>query len=170
MKYRIENKFTGSYLYIKDNEADVQEVKYDITGMTSIVHYYTDRCIPYEVLHSIVDELVKFGKQIEFDDKDINGIVLNPDYIFIRKSDMWIDDYKTDGLPQQMKATNIQYIYYPYCERMDVAVQMLCLAEYIIEHVEYKDKRAVNLAYGFYLQVINKNYVFDSLLQHKNGD
>ena len=155
MNYRVENTFSGSFLYIDNgnilNDGNVNLEKYDITNMVSLAHEYNGKDASFEELYRIISALSQMGKRIEDNKFNINGLILNPEYIYL--------SFKVgEPLPK------VVFIYYSSQTDLLLEEEIKSLAEYIIEHTDHDDKRAVQLAYGFYMQIHRGNYVFNKLL------
>lgn len=159
MTYRTENSFSGSYLYLKgENETD-EECKYETTGLISFANAYRERNCTYEVLFNLISRISEEGKRLEGAGLDMDGWILDPEYIYVEPPEKFAvnERFHTHQL--------IRFIYYPGNTGMSMSGGLLYLAEFVIEHAEYKDKDAVEIAYGFYLQIYRGNYVFENLLQ-----
>lgn len=166
MKYRTENKFTGSYLYIKGDKEEDVEIKYETTGLISFAKAYEERNCSYEVIYALISELSKTGRLIEQEGKSLNGWVLDPYYIYIDPPRLGsMDGRFEEGFQNSQKVINtIKFFHYPFENEMNMEEGLRYLAEFVIEHAEYKDKDAVNIAYEFYLRIYRGNYVFDDLI------
>lgn len=146
MKYRVENRFTGSVLYVS-GENDENECSYDITGKSSLAKSFEEKDCSYENIHRLIGALQTEGRRLEAEGKDMNGWILDPNYIYYSDSD------------------DIKFIFYPGETDIDIETGLKLLSEFVIEHVNYKDKDAVDIAYGFFLHIFRGLYVFDDLLQ-----
>lgn len=150
MEYRIENRFSGSYLYIKGE--DNSEEKIDVTGMVSIAREYETKDMSYTTLIMLIEEMIREGNRIEEDNRSYDRWLLGADYIFI-------------ACPDSKEPRSVKFIHYNGKLDTDFEQRMLEFAEYVIAHTDHCDKRAVRLAYGFYMQVYRGNYVFDGLIE-----
>lgn len=155
MRNRIEKTFSGSFMYIS-GENDETECKYDITGYENIRNVYKEKSISEQELIKIISELSDMGKSIERKNLDINGFLVSPDYIYI--------DEKRATVYRESRNFGIVMIYYPGKLDTTIDTSLLRLAEFIIEKIDYNNQRAVDIAYMFYIQVYNGNYVFDTSL------
>lgn len=147
--FRIENGFFGSFLYIKGDENNSPEEKINITGMVSLAGEYEEKACPHELISDIITELLQSGRKMESRNKNVSGMILNPEYIYINDSE---------------KENHIEIFYYNGNSDLCFDDEILKLAEFLTWHADHKSEKAIALAYGFYNQVIRKNYVFDSLL------
>jgi len=148
---RVENGFFGKNLYIKNLETLYEEKK-NITGMISLADEYEEKVCSYEVVAALITELMKTGRRIEKEGKDISGIILNPEYIYVEETG-------------ENNRTNIEILFFDENSNVSFDDEILKLAEFLIWHVDHKSDKALNLAYDFYNQVIRKNYVFDRLIE-----
>lgn len=153
MNIRTDNTFSGSYLYISGDARQATEEKFDITGMVSLANEYAQKDMTYDVILEFIKELSNMGKMLEQDNRNVEGLFLNPDYIYINKSVF------------NMNLIKIKFIYSHNNIGTDFKYSIRALAEFIIEHADHKDDRTINLAYGFYMQVRNDNYMFDDLVK-----
>lgn len=166
MKYRQENTFSGSFVYIQGEEDD--EYKYDVTGYISLAKAYKERVCSYEMLYSLINSLMHEGRRLESEGKDMNGWILDPEHVYLPVSLINnTNDNKefTDYSNKDKLEHRVRFLHYPGKTNLLMEKELLNFAEFVIEHTDYKDKDAVNMAYDFYLRVYRKNYVFDDLLQ-----
>lgn len=163
MKCRVESKFTGCYLYLCGEDDSDVECQYDITGRISLAKAYEEIGCTYEVIYSLISTISKEGRRIEEEGNDTSGMILDPSYIYIEAQQI------KSSLAGRYNALNnnnkIQIFYYPGNTGREIEKELLHLAEFIIEHADYKDRDAVDIAYNFYLSVYRRNYVFDDLLK-----
>lgn len=151
MEYRLENGFSGSYLYATDSITGKEE-KYDVTGLVSISREYEYKDCKHDMLNLIIKELSIVGRQIEKANKNIEGLLLDPECIFIGN--------RNNSKPY------VRFIYSELNIGKSLSSSLNRLSEYIIEHTDHKDKKAVILAYAFYEQIRVGNYVFDPLISN----
>ncbi len=108
---------------------------YDITEYFSVKEYCADREADFLLVDSLYTQLlnmVERGREYLLPD---NHYLLSPDTIFLRE--------RRDGLWNVGAGYHIG-------QHMDWGRQMLTLTEFMMEHVNHKDKRAVQLVYGIY--------------------
>ena len=148
-QFRFENKFSESSLYVKNDES-LKEYKYNISGYISMNKMFKEKGISYSILKCFIVKLSLTGRQIEKEHKNINGMILDPEYIFFRIIE------GTGG---------VKILYYPDAGESEFESGMLYLGEYIIKHVDYRDERAVRLAYDFYKRLYQGVYIFEDLLR-----
>ena len=170
MKYRQENKFTGSYLYVREDD-ESEEKRYDVTGLTSLSEAFNEKGMTYEILYVLISSLMKEGRCLEAEDRDMNGWILDPEYIYLR-----LPALMESGAGRQSKnaydyhnqirqKSEVRFIYFSGKSDLSLEKELLNLAEFVIEHIDYRDKDAVNIAYEFYMRIYRGNYVLDDLLQ-----
>lgn len=152
MKYRFENGFLGSFIFVSGEEGE--EEKYDITGLTSLMSLYGEKAMSRESIHMLISELSKMGRELEKHNLDKNGWLLNPNYIYLEYGG------KTSG----DNTANIKFLYYSGKSDLNFQEELMVLAEFVINHVNYGFQDAIYLAYDFYLHVFRKNYIFDDIL------
>lgn len=165
MKYRIDNTFKGSFFYIKSDKKDDKEQKYDVTGYESLARLYTAKRIGLEELKHIIRELAQTGMEIEERGLDINGLILNPECVFVKidksKEDISIfdiNDHMMDEDCVNKIAMKVRFIYFYEDGQRVFDKRIKGFSEFIIEHVNYDDRNAVDLAYSLYMQIHKGNY------------
>jgi len=165
MKYRQENRFTGSYLYICGEDKDDEESEYDVTGQMSMQKAFAQRKCSYEVLYELVKTLSDEGRRLESQKKDLCGWILDPECIYITLPG-WNNQNmnKLDYHNQSRQEIDVRFFYYLSGDSTPIEAKLLTLAEFVIRHVDYKDKDAVNFAYEFYMRVYRGNFVFNDML------
>ena len=148
MRYRKENKFTGSFLYIQGNSEEDEEIAFDVTGLISFASVYKEKGFSKKVLKGLLSSISNDGKRLEEDGKDMNSWLLNPDLIYVSAN----------------REGHVMIFYYPGKTNLIMERELMHLAEFVIEHVDYKDRDAVEIAYDFYMRVHRGNYVFEDLI------
>lgn len=169
MKFRQENMFSGSYLYVQGEDDNAEEYKYDVTGYISIKRAFEEERCSYNMLRLFIYYLIREGTQLEEAGKNMDGWILDPTYIFINTPKLFLknsaDSEQHISFAEKEKSRRIKFIYYPTGTSETLGTGLLHLAEFIIKNIDYSDESVVNLAYDFYLKIYHGNYVFNDLLQ-----
>lgn len=155
MIYRSEKTFSGSYVFVRNNDSNAAEYRYDITGLISIAQYFKERKCDYRFIVSLIYRLSEKGRLIEKSEVDINGWILDPSYIYIYQ------EKESDEVEYQ----KVIFIYFSESTDLKMEQGMLGLAEFLIEHADYSDEKAIDIAYRFYMQVYVGDYTFDTLIK-----
>lgn len=159
MKYRTENTFSGSFFYLKGDDPSDTELKYDITGFESLSKAFLLQSIKLHDLNHFIKELGKIGTSIENKNLNINGLVLNPDCIFISQRITRSSANQYENITES-SIDKIRFIYYNGHFNISFEKRIISIGEFIIMHVDYNDPLAIDRAYNFYMQVYKGNYVF----------
>ena len=118
---------------------------YKINSMQSIAQIFDRRKINYEELSKILSEMEKNWRDIENYLIDQEKILLSPEYIF------------TDF--------DLEKIYFCYYSDYEEKRNYEKLAAFLVDHIDYQDTGAVELAYGFHGQILEKNSSFTEIVR-----
>lgn len=117
---------------------------YKVSSLQSLSHLFEKRKIGWEELAHILREIGKNWREIESYLINQEKIVLLPEYIFT--------DFDLE---------KIYFCYYPDYENVFSYER---LATFFIDKVDYKDNKAVELAYGFHGQMSEVNSSFSDVV------
>lgn len=135
MRMLMENRIEG-LLRMQMQTVDNETVfSYDITGCFSVREYCEDKETGYTLVDSLYTWILKAveqGREYLLPD---SGYLLVPDTIYLREC--------TDG------GWNVETGYH-IGQYAGVVSQLAALTEFLMEHVNHKDKKAVKLVYGIY--------------------
>lgn len=177
MKIEYVRELRNSYMQITgtDDEADYQmkmvesnepegflklslrevndEIRYlyCISSMISMEDSFLKHEIDWNDLEKLLMSFTKMFSSIEKYLIDYNGIVLEPGLIFGDTTGQW------------------HFVYYSG-KKTSFEEDMKKFFEYVIQHVNHKDTRAVTIAYGIYKRVCEENINPDKLFEIEMSD
>lgn len=154
MVYRKESRFSGTYLYVRgDNDTD-EEIKENITGLISLYDEHTEIGMEALEVRNLLKCLVDEGVKLETENKSIEGLILEPLYIYKK--------YTSDREKQEH---DYRFLYYPYVGKSNInsfQKRIEKLMEYILWHIDYDDKEAIKISYEAYMKVHRGDYIIDA--------
>jgi len=156
MIFECENGFSGKFLYITGEDGSKE--RFDVTGSVSLASEYSEKRMSRETIYSLIKELSDMGRELETKKLDKKGLILNPEYIYL--------SYGRKSSTNSAEVNNklYRFIYYSGKSNQTFEGELMSLAEFVINHVNYGFRDAIYLAYDFYLHVFRNNYVFDDIL------
>ncbi len=113
---------------------------YKISSLISMEDNFLNKNITYSDFESIIRSFLDVFEAIENHLMDYNGIILDPEMIFLDIS------------------TKKWYFVYLAGEEKSFYEDIKSLFEYIIKNVNHKDSRAVTMAYGIYKRMCEENF------------
>ncbi len=111
---------------------ELVHVEYSLLGMQSLSAYFVHRRFSEEQIIWLVRSLFDVQTQLLEYMLSPDGLILDPDYVFLDADEM-----------------RMRFCYRPG-ERGTVEKNVQSLLQYILDHVDFNDQRAVTLAYGLY--------------------
>ncbi len=121
-------------------------LSYDITGKQSISEYYKEREIGFEDCRSILMSMDRIFRQMYECLLPEENLQILPDRIYIgmEEKEVWLvyGRESGEGFPVQMKH----------------------FAEYVLDHIDYKDERAATLAHQFYKYAMAESFNMEEFL------
>ena len=145
-KMILENHIDGflecTYRQVNGNEQYV----YDITSKKCLKSFFDNKEIDYDSLCKIINGIVT-GQQ------SVKEFLLNEEQLILDINYTYID----------VESKKLFLCYCPYSCQV-LGDQLLLLAEYILEKVDYTDDSATKLAYKLYENVLNGDYEFKKLI------
>lgn len=146
MKMMESNEPSGFLKLSLRNINDETRYLYNISSLSSMEDIFLKKEMVWSDLEKIMNSFSIMFSSIEKYLIDYNGIVLKPEMIFCDSSGQWLFAYYSD------KKTSFEE-------------DMKKLFEYIIQHVNHRDTRAVTVAYGIYKRVCEENINPDKLFE-----
>lgn len=135
-------------------EAQKKDIKYqfcyDITGRRSLGQMLEYKLADYELIQRILDSFDQACMMTENYMLSENDILLNPEFVF----------FESD-------AEQLFFCYFPGYQ-VDICRQFKEFVEYLLSHLEHKDEKAVQLAYGVHQQVVVNQESLHVILRNKN--
>lgn len=175
MKTRIERGINDAYLIIEDdnpkgrtdfedkmltdnvidgllplrilNEGDRKQYMYSVLGKVSVISEFENRDIRSATLNKIIEGINEGLKKCE-------EYMIQTDHVILRPQLLFLDsDFKTPGI-----------CVCPFSDS-DLKTELRTLADYLISKTDHNENLAIDLAYGFYRQVMSGDYRFEELIK-----
>lgn len=147
----IENHITGflecNIVYAEGKENYV----YDTTSKTSLRNIYEHGEMNHKMLYVLIESIICGMESAGEYLLPVEHLILDPEYIFVENN-----------------TGRIFWCYYPGSYNT-LKEGMNELAEYILGKADHKEDAAIELAYGFYKQVVNEDYTLRKLLLRHEG-
>lgn len=147
----IENHITGflecNIVYTEGKENYV----YDTTSKTSLHNIYEHGEMNHKMLYVLIESIICGMESAGEYLLPVEHLILDPEYIFVENN-----------------TGRIFWCYYPGSYNT-LKEGMNELAEYILGKADHKEDAAIELAYGFYKQVVNEDYTLRRLLLRNEG-
>lgn len=147
----IENHITGflecNIVYAEGKENYV----YDTTSKTSLRNIYEHGEMNHKMLYVLIENIICGMESAGEYLLPVEHLILDPEYIFVENN-----------------TGRIFWCYYPGSYNT-LKEGMNELAEYILGKADHKEDAAIELAYGFYKQVVNEDYTLRKLLLRHEG-
>lgn len=125
---------------------------YDITSKQNYCLLFEEKELKENDIRKLISGIVNVRAELyEYLLSDDN-LILNPQFLYA--------DPETK-VPS--------FVFYPYyCTNINESLNQLAL--FILEKTDHKDKKAVELAYGFYKLILKEEYSFEKLLNNINNE
>lgn len=107
-------------------------VEYSPSGTVTLLEYFKDKRLDMSGLEELVDTLYKTQEQLRDYMLSGDGLILNPEYIFV-----------------ETENNTLRFCYAPGI-RESVEENIKPLLHFLLDHVDYTDQKAVALAYGLF--------------------
>lgn len=148
----VESNEPEGFLKLSLREVN-DEVRYlyCISSMISMEDAFLKHEMDWADLEKLLKSFTKMFSSIEKYLIDYNGIVLDPGMIFIDTTGYW-------------------YFAYYSGKQTSFEEDMKKFFEYVIQHVNHKDTRAVTVAYGIYKRVCEENINPEKLFEIETSD
>ena len=175
MKTRIERGINDAYLIIEDDnlqgrtdfedkmltdhvidgllplrilkEGDRKQYMYSVRGKVSMVSKFENQDIRSVTLAKVIEGINEGLKKCE-------EYMIQTDHVILRPQLLFIDsDLETPGI-----------CVYPFSDS-DLKAELRTLADYLISKTDHNENLAIDLAYGFYRQVMSGDYRFEELVK-----
>lgn len=140
-----ENEIPG-ILHMEARLVDgILQYYYDISGTTSMQHKYEHEKLSYEDIKKIVDGLSEAMEAVKKYMLKGENLLLDPDYIFC----------------------NAKRISFCYCllGEQDMKEAFHGLTEFFVREVDYRDEKAVHLAYLLHKATMEEHYSIEQIMQ-----
>ena len=114
-------------------------LSYEITSLENLPEFFDARKITYDEMVSLLLQFCSAVSEAGRYLLDGEGILLEPQYIYVSKS-----------------LERIRFCYYPYQHMLlHQSVNVLC--RFLIDHIDYDDRRSLELAYGLFQESLREN-------------
>ena len=114
-------------------------LSYEITSLENLPEFLDARKITYDEMVSLLLQFCSAVSEVGRYLLDGEGILLEPQYIYVSKS-----------------LERIRFCYYPYQHvPLHQSVNVLC--RFLIDHIDYDDRRSLELAYGLFQESLQEN-------------
>lgn len=126
----IRNKTNGFIMLKKEEWDNETRLFYDITGKQSLEKGFIKRKITYEDLAHLLYSISSQVKECRRLFLDVSGLVLSPEYIY-----------------RDISSEKYYWIFNP---GGNDSTELLCLAEYLLEHIDNGNQSVVKTTYELY--------------------
>ena len=114
-------------------------LSYEITSLENLPEVLDARKITYDEMVSLLLQFCSAVSEVGRYLLDGEGILLEPQYIYVSKS-----------------LERIRFCYYPY-QHMPLHQSVNVLCRFLIDHIDYDDRRSLELAYGLFQESLREN-------------
>lgn len=114
-------------------------LSYEITSLENLPEFLDARKIAYDEMVSLLLQFCSAVSEAGRYLLDGEGILLEPQYIYVSKS-----------------LERIRFCYYPY-QHMPLHQSVNVLCRFLIDHIDYDDRRSLELAYGLFQESLREN-------------
>lgn len=114
-------------------------LSYEITSLENLPEFLDARKITYDEMVSLLLQFCSAVSEAGRYLLDGEGILLEPQYIYVSKS-----------------LERIRFCYYPY-QHMSLHQSVNVLCRFLIDHIDYDDRRSLELAYGLFQESLREN-------------
>ena len=114
-------------------------LSYEITSLENLPEFLDARKITYDEMVSLLLQFCSAVSEAGRYLLDGEGILQDPQYIFLSKS---LDRFR--------------FCYYPY-QHMPLHQSVNVLCRFLIDHIDYDDRRSLELAYGLFQESLREN-------------
>ena len=114
-------------------------LSYEITSLENLPEFLDGRKITYDEMVSLLLQFCSAVSEVGRYLLDGEGILLEPQYIYVSKS-----------------LERIRFCYYPY-QHMSLHQSVNVLCRFLIDHIDYDDRRSLELAYGLFQESLREN-------------
>lgn len=114
-------------------------LSYEITSLENLPEFLDARKITYDEMVSLLLQFCSAVSEAGRYLLDGEGILLEPQYIYVSKS-----------------LERIRFCYYPY-QYMPLHQSVNVLCRFLIDHIDYDDRRSLELAYGLFQESLREN-------------
>lgn len=114
-------------------------LSYEITSLENLPEFLDARKITYDEMVSLLLQFCSAVSEAGRYLLDGEGILLEPQYIYVSKS-----------------LERIRFCYYPY-QHMPLHQFVNVLCRFLIDHIDYDDRRSLELAYGLFQESLREN-------------
>lgn len=114
-------------------------LSYEITSLENLPEFLDARKIIYDEMVSLLLQFCSAVSEAGRYLLDGEGILLEPQYIYVSKS-----------------LERIRFCYYPY-QHMPLHQSVNVLCRFLIDHIDYDDRRSLELAYGLFQESLREN-------------
>ena len=127
---------------------NIQSYCYDISSKQPLSRMYEGNNITYEDVINIAMHISRISNVVNEYLLELDCVVLNARLMYMNISD---------------KA--LYFTYYPY-EEKEFGESLRQLFEFILEHLDHNDKKAVMLTYGIYQKILQNDYNVKNLIEN----
>ena len=122
-------------------------LSYEITSLENLPEFLDARKITYDEMVSLLLQFCSAVSEAGRYLLDGEGILLEPQYIYVSKS-----------------LERIRFCYYPY-QHMPLHQSVNVLCRFLIDHIDYDDRRSLELAYGLFQESLRENLSISVIVQ-----
>lgn len=146
IKMLLKNSVPGFLPLLLKSINNRQIYNYDISSKQPVSRMYEGKNIKK-------DDVVNIARNISYVVKAVNEYMLDLDCVLLDARFMYMD----------ICEKTIYFTYYPYTEK-NFAHSVRELFEFVIEHLDHNDRKAVSFAYGIYQKILQEDYNPEDLI------
>ena len=135
----INNRINGFLSVHVQQMNGKSTLSYEITSLENLPEFLDARKITYDEMVSLLLQFCSAVSEAGRYLLDGEGILLEPQYIYVSKS-----------------LERIRFCYYPY-QHMPLHQSVNVLCRFLIDHIDYDDRRSLELAYGLFQESLREN-------------
>lgn len=135
----INNRINGFLSVHVQQMNGKSTLSYEITSLENLPEFLDARKITYDEMVSLLLQFCSAVSEVGRYLLDGEGILLEPQYIYVSKS-----------------LERIRFCYYPY-QHMPLHQSVNVLCRFLIDHIDYDDRRSLELAYGLFQESLREN-------------
>lgn len=135
----INNRINGFLPVYVQQMNGKSTLSYEITSLENLPEFLDARKITYDEMVSLLLQFCSAVSEAGRYLLDGEGILLEPQYIYVSKS-----------------LERIRFCYYPY-QHMPLHQSVNVLCRFLIDHIDYDDRRSLELAYGLFQESLREN-------------
>lgn len=147
-----ENKIKGLLTAERVFEDGLESFHYDISSLQNLKKMAKIKEFGYPEIRAIVESISKLKNRLVEYLLDADNIIFYPEYVYYDRS-----------------RREIMYCFHPGYN-CDICESLMRFAEFIMQYTDHSDENAMELVYGFYKKICEKDFYFEDLLMVRIKD